>query len=314
MTISEFKSLLRASFKSEDTEEWLDIYFNRPIGLLLALTAKRLHITPNAITIFSFFLGAAAGWMFYYRDLCHNLMGVLLLTLANFCDSADGQLARMTNQRSLLGRALDGFSSDVWFTAIYVAIALRLFPQDIPFTHVQWGWWGFVLCAAAGILAHTPQCSLADYYRQIHLFFLLGRKGSELDDSASQRAILQSLPREKWFDRLFYTLYTNYCAGQERRTPHFQQFYANVRRCYPNAEDIPQTLRDDVRRHSLPLMKYTNLLTHNLRAFSLFVGCLLDIPYLYPMVELCIMSLMYAWMHYRHERFSRMLNEKYFTT
>ena len=61
-------------------------------------------------------------------------------------------------------------------------------------------------------------------------------------------------------------------------------------------------------------MKYTNLLTHNLRAFSLFVGCLLDIPYLYPMVELCIMSLMYAWMHYRHERFSRMLNEKYFTT
>ena len=97
--MTKFKELLRASYKSLDTEEWLDIHFNRPIGLLIALAAARLRITPNAITIFSFFLGAGAGWMFYYTDLTHNLLGVLLLTLANFCDTTDGQLERMTNQR-----------------------------------------------------------------------------------------------------------------------------------------------------------------------------------------------------------------------
>ena len=31
------RTLLHASFKSEDTEEWLDVYFTRPIGLAFAL-------------------------------------------------------------------------------------------------------------------------------------------------------------------------------------------------------------------------------------------------------------------------------------
>lgn len=312
MNRKRFNELLRASFKSDDTEEWLDIHFNRPMGLLLALAANRLHITPNAITIFSFFLGAAAGWMFYYTDLTHNLLGVLLLTLANFCDSADGQLARMTNQKSLLGRALDGVSSDVWFSCIYIAIFLRIFNDPIPLVGVEWGWWGLLLVFVAGIFGHTPQCSLADYYRQIHLFFLLGRNGSELDDSPSQQKVIDSLPKDKWFDRLFYTSYRNYCRGQERRTPAFQEFYRNVRNRWPDAQDIPQELRDDVRSRSLPLMKYTNMLTHNLRAISLFVGCLIGIAYLYPLVEVTVMPLMYKWMHYRHEKMCRELNARYF--
>ena len=32
-----FKELLKASYKSEDTEEWLDVHFTRPIGLAFAL-------------------------------------------------------------------------------------------------------------------------------------------------------------------------------------------------------------------------------------------------------------------------------------
>ncbi len=312
MNKRKFNELLRASFKSDDTEEWLDIHFNRPMGLLVALAAERLHITPNAITIFSFFLGAAAGWMFYYTDLAHNLLGVLLLTLANFCDSADGQLARMTNQRSLLGRALDGFSSDVWFTCIYFAIFLRIFDDPIPFIGVRWGLWGLALVFCAGVFGHTPQCRLADYYRQIHLFFLLGKAGSELDDSASQRAIVKALPKEKWFDRFYYTLYGNYCAAQEKDTPNFQVFYRNIQQHYPNAADIPQELRDEVRARSLPLMKYTNMLTHNLRAITLFVGCLAGVPYLYPVVELTVMPLMYLKMHRTHERMCRELNHKWF--
>ena len=34
--MSSFKELLRASFKSDDTEEWLDVHFTRPIGLVFA--------------------------------------------------------------------------------------------------------------------------------------------------------------------------------------------------------------------------------------------------------------------------------------
>ena len=56
-----FKELLHASFKSEDTEEWLDVHFTRPIGLAFALLWEKLHVHPNAITVLSIFLGLAAG-------------------------------------------------------------------------------------------------------------------------------------------------------------------------------------------------------------------------------------------------------------
>ena len=85
--MSKFNDLLQASFKSVDTEEWLDVHFTRPIGLVFALLWNRLGVHPNVITILSIFLGVGAGVMFYYTDFVHNILGVVLLMLANFCDS-----------------------------------------------------------------------------------------------------------------------------------------------------------------------------------------------------------------------------------
>ena len=307
-----FKELLHASFKSEDTEEWLDVHFTRPVGLAFALFWERLHVHPNAITVMSIFLGLGAGYMFYFTDVWHNVAGIALLMLANFCDSTDGQLARLTGQKTLVGRVLDGFSGDLWFFAIYLAIALRLWPQLIPFTSVHWGPLGILLCAVAGFLCHSPQSSLADYYRQIHLYFLLGKKGSELDDSASQRAIYDSLPRKGafWAHKFYYN-YANYCRSQERRTPAFQQFYKCLRARYQSVEDMPRQLRDDFRRGSRPLMKYANLLTFNSRAILIYVTCLLNVPYVYPLVEIVVFTAMYRYMRSRHEQLCLGLSHRY---
>ena len=70
-----FRQMLQASFKSEDTEEWLDVHFTRPIGLFFALVWKRLGVHPNVVTIISIFLGVAAGVMFYSTDLWANVAG-----------------------------------------------------------------------------------------------------------------------------------------------------------------------------------------------------------------------------------------------
>ena len=48
-----FSELLQASFKSNDTEEWLDVHFTRPIGLVFALLWNSMNIHPNVITILS---------------------------------------------------------------------------------------------------------------------------------------------------------------------------------------------------------------------------------------------------------------------
>lgn len=308
--MSKFNELLKASFKSEDTEEWLDVHFTRPIGLVFALLWNKLDIHPNVITIVSFFLGGAAGWMFHYTDLWHNAWGVLLLMLANFCDSTDGQMARLSGKKTLLGRVLDGFSGDVWFFSIYVGIVARLWTQPMPVLGIEWGIWGFLLAAVAGFLCHSPQSSLADYYRQIHLYFLLGEKGSELDSYQQQRVIFERLPKSQWFERLFRYNYANYCHSQERRTPRFQAFFREVKKRWPSAGQMPQRLRDDFRVGSLPLMKYTNMLTFNVRAITIYVTCLLDCPWVYLLVEVIVLNIMYAYMHRTHERLCQTLQEK----
>ena len=303
--MSRFNALLQASFKSNDTEEWLDVHFTRPIGLVFALLWNKLNIHPNVITILSIFLGAGAGCMFYYTDLTHNLMGVGLLMLANFCDSTDGQMARLTGKKTLIGRMLDGFSGDVWFLFIYVAIAMRLYHQQIPCTDVAWSIGSWILCSIAGFLCHSPQSSLADYYRQIHLFFLKGKDGSELDSYQKQVDTLKALPKQGTFwERLFYTNYAKYCHSQEKRTPAFQRFFMKW-----NASQKEET-RLRFLEGSRPLMKYTNLLTFNLRAIVCYIACLTDHAWLYPLFEIIVMSAMYVHMHRTHEQLCEELSRE----
>lgn len=297
-----FKEMLQASFKSQDTEEWLDVHFTRPVGLVFALMWKRLGVHPNAITILSIFLGVGAGIMFGYTDLLHNIVGIVLLVFANFCDSTDGQLARITGQKTLLGRVLDGFSGDVWFFTIYAALCVRMMWQQIPGTDAQWGIWIWALAFIAGVISHSPQSSLSDYYRQIHLLFLKGKEGSELDTYASQRAIYESLPKgSSLFSRMFYYNYSNYCKSQERRSPTFQKMMRAIEEKFGGTANLPKDLREEFLDGSRPLMKYTNILTFNTRAICIYVTCLLNCPWVYMLIEITVMNILYIYMHKKHE-------------
>ena len=297
-----FKDLLAASIKSKDTEERLDMWFNRPVGLVIALAGKKLGVHPNAITAVSVVLGVWAAWMFSYTDLRHNLLGVLLLMVANFCDSADGQLARLTGKKTLVGRVIDGFAGDIWFFSIYFALCCRMTWQPMPGTDTVWGPWIWVLAFIAGVLCHSPQSSLADYYRQIHLLFLNGKAGSELDTYANQRAIFDSLPKgSPLIAKMFYFNYANYCRSQERRTPAFQRLLAAVGEAYGGVSGMPQALRNEFLDGSRPLMKYTNILTFNARAICIYATCLAGCPWVYMLIEVTVFTLIYVYMHKRHE-------------
>ena len=307
------KKGIEASYKSMDTEEFLDIHFNRPIGYLWALFFQWLDVHPNVVTILSFFLGIGAGVMFYYPDLLHSIIGIGLLMWANHFDSCDGQLARLTGKKTLWGRMLDGLAGDVWFVAIYMALCLRLQDDAMPLGlcgGVEWGWRIWLLGAVAGLLCHTRQCALADYYRNIHLFYLKGNEGSELDNSRQQRENFRRLPWKGnvWW-KLFLFFYGRYTHGQERVTPAFQRLHAWVKQQY--GDRIPQAFRDDFRRYSLPLMKYTNILTFNTRAIVLYLSVLAAVPYVYFLFELTVLTAIYCYMHYRHERMCTVLYHQY---
>lgn len=297
------------SLKSGDTEEWFDLIFYRPIGFTWAYMAKKLGIHPNAITVASIFLGIGAGVAFYFNNLWINLVGMLLLIWANSFDSADGQLARMTKQYSRLGRILDGVSSDIWFIAIYVAICLRENITDPFFMDHKWVIW--VMAVAAGV-CHAQQAALADIYRQFHIFFLKGRAGSELENAGVLWKKYQSLSWSKdFFAKLMMGVYANYTRTQERCTPQMQKLRRALYEKYHS--HIPKEFADRFRKGSLPLMKYTNILSFNVRSWALFISILVfRLPWLYFAFELTVMNILLIYMVFRHESLCRRLRRSLF--
>ncbi len=307
---------LQSTFKSSDTEETIDIYFTRPIGLAWAKFFNLFGTHPNVITILSILLGAAAGGFMAFGEGSwrNTLVGIALLMWANFYDSADGQLARMTGKKTLWGRILDGFAGDVWFVSIYAALGYRLMTQPIlPFRDDSpvWSWWIFPVLYYVGFHAHAVQSRLADYYRNVHLYFIKGVAGSELDSAEKLRAEYATLRWNKRFAwKLFLHFYCNYTAGQERDTPRFQAFKHALDAKY--GRNLPANLVEAFRDGSLPLMKWTNVLTFNWRAIILYLTLLggviaPGVVIVYPLVELTIFNAIYLYMRRRHEALSTRL-------
>ena len=76
---AEDRKLYRASIKSTDTEEFIDMWFYRPLGFRCALFFRNRGIHPNVITIISIFLGIGAGLCFMQENIWWNVAGMLLL-------------------------------------------------------------------------------------------------------------------------------------------------------------------------------------------------------------------------------------------
>ncbi|MDE7085390.1 MAG: pyridoxal-phosphate dependent enzyme, partial [Prevotella sp.] len=134
----------KQTLKSSETEDWLALHIVRPFCYYWALLFARFDIHPNTVTILSMLIGAASAVFFgcasfYYggtEGLILNIIGILLLMLADRFDCTDGQLARMTGKKSRLGRILDGVAGFAWFTPIYLALVYRFYlHHDLEF---QW--------------------------------------------------------------------------------------------------------------------------------------------------------------------------------
>ena len=322
----EFKKTL----KSSDTEDWLDLHFVRPFCYYWALLFARLDIHPNTVTILSMFIGAGSAIFFgcasfYYNGmegLMFNIIAILMLCLADIFDCTDGQLARMTGKKSKLGRILDGLAGFTWFIPIYHAMIYRFYLhhelefqwlgiEDTPANALIVTGIAYIIGVIAGFMGTGGQQRLADYYIQVHLFFLKGEKGSELDNSKRQQEIYDQMDETTpAYERYFQKTYIDYTKKQEASTPQFQRLLAKLRSKFGSLDAIPQEFREEFRQYSLPVIKWNGLLTFNFRSFWLFLFCLLDVPVMYFVWEIVGMGLLYLYVKRRHEAFCRKLADK----
>ena len=304
MTLSELSRRVRATMKSEDTEGPFEQWVTRTPGYLWALLFRVLGVHPVVVTLCSIVVGAAAGVLFGSDDLMTNVCGMCLLVVANWWDCADGQLARLTGQTTQLGRVLDGFGGEVWFFSIYFFLCMRLDGEVAPWGG-EWGVWIWVIALVAGVRCHARQCALADYYRNVHIYYQKGAGASELVRSEDLLRAMRGLVRRRgvWFRRVYLYFYAAYTRGQERQTPQYQRFRAVSERCF--GAELPFRWRERFRRESLPLMVWANVLTFDLRVGVLFLTLLMGVPWVYFVFEIVVFEPLRYYVRGRHERFCR---------
>ena len=328
--IQDLKKKVQATLKSSETEDWLDYRVVRPLSYLWALFFAKLDIHPNTVTILSMFIGAGSCFLFahgsYYYEGWHglwlNIIAILLLCQADIFDCTDGQLARMTGKKSRLGRILDGMAGFTWFVPIYIALMYRFYNHH----SLEFEWLGIadteqnVLIATAivvvlglisGFAGMGGQQRLADYYIQVHLFFLKGEKGSELDNSEQQQKAYDETPAEGnrlW--KYFLKNYINYTRKQEKATPEFQKLIRTLKEKYGSAGNMPDEIRQELLRESRRIMPWNAMLTFNFRSGMFFLFCLIDLPVGNFLFEIIGMGLLTYCINRHHEACCRRVAEK----
>lgn len=311
--------------KSVETEDWLDLHVIRPLCYYCAKGFNVFDIHPNTVTILSMIIGAGSCVLFAHgciryegtTGLIYNLWAFALLMVADILDCTDGQLARMSGKKSKVGRILDGMAGFVWFTPIYMAMTWRFH----EYHSLEFAWLGlsdtpqnvwiataivFALSLTSGFCGIAAQQRLADYYINVHLFFLKGEKGSELDSSVRQQEIYDEMDSSTpFYERWFQKSYVDYTLKQEKSTPQFQHLMALIRQKYGSADQMPEELRSRIHDESLRLMPWNGLLTYNFRTFWLFLFCLIDMPAEFFLFEIFAMGALTEYVRRRHEGFCR---------
>lgn len=304
MNIQQVKDEINSAHKSLDTEDLIDRYFNEQVGYLFMRGFKKLNWKPNYVTFLSMGVGFCGGVLLLPEHIYLNILGILFIILSIILDATDGQLARLTHQTSELGRFLDGMSTFTWSAPAYICLGIRAINDPIiPFTSntVCWGGWIFLLVVPSGVFGMLLQCTIADYYRNAHLYFINPQK-SELTSSASVKKELDDLPADAFFLKKWYlAIYCAYTKVQEAFSPNFVKLINAVN----EKGELTDALRKDYLDRSKKYIQLTNVITINSRTIVLFACTLLNIPAVYFVADLFLFGIVLLVTVNRYEKIAK---------
>jgi hypothetical protein len=224
-----FLKKYKESIKPKGTEEIIDSFFYRPLGYLFAYFFMILKITPNFVSCLAGILGVASG-VLIAKDYLG--LGIFMINLALILDCSDGQLARLTQNYSLFGRALDGIMDYLCFTSLFLGLIFYFIPL-YPSTPPSIFW---LIGVLAGISLSIQAASL-DFYRNLYFQNLKGDSQNQFEKQE-----LQKLQKKKMFflKKWVVDLYTVYMMQQEKTEypPFISLKSVSLRRYYGTSTHI----------------------------------------------------------------------------
>lgn len=198
----------KASLKSYDVEEILDLLIYRPISFIIVKLIYKFKITPNQISLLSMFFGIVTGLLFAFG---FYLYGAITLFVSNVFDCVDGQLARLKNNGTKIGRIIDGAIDYVTGASVFVGLGMSLSVNSGDYFIT---WIVVILAAVSRVL----QNFFFDYYRNEYLAYVYNKVANledEIREFKDEKKRLEAV-RGKKFERFLIDIYIKYSKLQRK--------------------------------------------------------------------------------------------------
>lgn len=192
------------------TYPWI-YYGARPLSFLLTRIALWFHLTPNQVTFLSFLAGMGAFFLMAWGGV-GIIAGSCLFALLNILDCVDGNMARMRQESSPLGKFYDAMVGLVFYL-VYFALGLGLYRTPDSSLSLVLAAFGvgtippvvYLLLGAAATLSRYLVLQLQQLF---HVFT------RELDSYEEREKTEGSVPfRKRWYYRLYHN--TTDVQGQD---------------------------------------------------------------------------------------------------
>lgn len=213
--LSEYKS----SLKNIHAEEFLDIYFFRPIAFVIVKSLYFLPLTPNNYSFASLTAGIISAYYFYNGQF---VLGAFYFFLFAVLDCCDGMQARMKKNGSEFGRFVDGLVDYTCNIACYIALGFGV-AKYMPMTgSIPTSW----LIIAAGISKALHSITY-DHFLMEYLSYDRGDGGfvqRELEEIREKIKLVKADPngsKRRHFILWIYLGFSSLQAGNEGRTLKF---------------------------------------------------------------------------------------------
>ncbi len=214
------KSPRDLALKGDHVEEWIDVRFFRPAGMRVARALLPTRISADQVTLVGLVVGVVAAYLFVHGDRLFDVVGLLLVLVAEVFDSADGQLARLRGTSSRWGRILDGYVDNLRWISVYFFLLLRFvyggaFAGMEP-AHV------LILVMIAGF-CHSLQAAAVDFAQGAYL----GAAGKSVIDLPEDLEHL--VLSKRWWNGVSRHYYRDYAKRQVLLFPNSVAFLRRLR-------------------------------------------------------------------------------------
>ncbi len=100
---------------------------SRPASRILTRMFLNTPISPNQITIISFFFGLMSAFLFFEGNYESCVIASALLVLSTWIDGADGEIARLKFMESDIGKKLDIYCDNIIHFLVFTAIGCGVY-------------------------------------------------------------------------------------------------------------------------------------------------------------------------------------------